>query len=227
MGGIAYSRMHQEVPHLLDEMQDAAKRIKRIVDDLKHFSRKSDADSKELVNVNDVVKTSLRLAEHSLRRSAIHCAVHYAEPIPLISGNAQRLEQVIVNLILNAAQAIEASLREESAMVVEPPAYGSSYSPGLHQTGKGISIATVYDHEAGVVLIKVHDDGVGIPPEHLSRLTDPFFTTKRDTGGTGLGLAISAEIVREHGGTIGFTSVPDMGATVVVTLPTAVMEVRT
>jgi len=72
----------------------------------------------------------------------------------------------------------------------------------------------------------VHDDGVGIPPEHLFRLTDPFFTTKRDTGGTGLGLAISAEIIKEHGGTIHFESFPNEGATVIVKLPTSVVETR-
>lgn len=227
MGGLAYSRMRHEVPHLLDEMQDAAKRIKRIVDDLKHFSRKSDADSKEMVNVNDVVRTSLRLAEHSLRRSAIRCNVHYTEPLPQINGNAQRLEQVIVNLILNAAQAIEASSRAKPAVALESPADGRKSSPDNPHTDKGIFVVTAYDHEAGTVAVKVHDDGIGIPPEHLPRLTDPFFTTKRDTGGTGLGLAISAQIIREHGGTISFESLPHMGATVVVTLPVAAVEVHT
>jgi polar amino acid transport system substrate-binding protein len=216
--------MHWEVPHLLDEMQDAAKRIKRIVDDLRHFSRKSDADSKEIVNVNDVVRTSLRLAEHSLRRSEIRCTVQYADPIPLINGNAQRLEQVIVNLILNAAQAIEADGRVKPKATVHPHANGTSDS---RDGDKGIFVVTVCDQEAGTVVVKVHDDGIGIPPEHLPRLTDPFFTTKRDTGGTGLGLAISAEIIREHGGTISFESMPHMGATVIVTLPAAAVEVRT
>jgi len=227
MGGLAYSRMCREVPQLLDEMQDAAKRIKRMVDDLKHFSKKSDADFKELVDVNNVVRTSLRLVEHSLRRSAIHCTVHYAEPIPLITGNSHRLEQVIVNLLLNAAQAIESSSsRDKPDMIYKPLVNVVSSSKGIPNAEKGILISTMFDQATGTVVVKVHDDGVGIPPEHLHRLTDPFFTTKRDTGGTGLGLAISTEIIKEHGGSIHFESLSNEGATVIVRLPTAAVEVR-
>jgi len=148
MGGLAYSRMRREVPQLLDEMQDAAKRIKRMVDDLKHFSKKSDADFKELVDVNNVVRTSLRLVEHSLRRSAIHCTVHYAEPIPLITGNSHRLEQVIVNLLLNAAQAIESSSsRDTPDMIYKPLVNIVSSFKGSPNAEKGIFIATMYDQE--------------------------------------------------------------------------------
>jgi polar amino acid transport system substrate-binding protein len=71
---------------------------------------------------------------------------------------------------------------------------------------------------AGVQLV-VEDEGVGIPEDHLPRLTDPFFTTKRDSGGTGLGLSVSAGIVKEHGGTLEFRSRPRAGTTVVLTLP--------
>jgi polar amino acid transport system substrate-binding protein len=69
------------------------------------------------------------------------------------------------------------------------------------------------------VLLAVEDDGVGIPAENLSRLTDPFFTTKRESGGTGLGLSVSAGIVKEHGGSLQFSSRPGAGTTVVLSLP--------
>jgi polar amino acid transport system substrate-binding protein len=69
------------------------------------------------------------------------------------------------------------------------------------------------------VLFRLRDEGSGISPEHLSRLTDPFFTTKRDMGGTGLGLSVSAGIVKEHGGTLEFESPPGCGTTVTLTLP--------
>ncbi len=200
MGGLAYSRMRREIPHLLDEMQDAAKRIRRIVEDLKHFSRKSDADFSELVDLNNVVQTSLRLADNSVRTATNNYNVHYAEPLPKIKGNFHRLEQVVVNLILNACQSLEGP-------------------------DKGIFVSTLNDPDTGSVIVRVSDEGVGIPKEHLSRLTDPFFTTKRDSGGTGLGLAISAGIIREHGGTISFESAPGEGTTVTVKLPAAVPEV--
>jgi polar amino acid transport system substrate-binding protein len=196
MGGLPYSKMRNEVPFMVEEMQDAAKRIKRIVDDLKHFSRRSDASFDELVDLNKVVQTSLRLVDNPLRKATNHYNAHYVEPLPKVKGNFQRLEQVIVNLILNARQALE--------------------SPD-----KGILVSTMYDRTTGNVIVKVNDEGVGIPPEHLPRLTDPFFTTKRETGGTGLGLSISAGIIREHGGTIRFESQPGKGTTVIVTLPVA------
>ena len=202
IAGLTYSRMKRELPYLIDETQEAAKRIKRIVDDLKHFSRKSDADFRELVDVNNVVRTSLRLVDNSLRRSTKNYKVHYTEPLPKVKGNTHRLEQVIVNLILNSCQALDGP-------------------------GKGIFVSTVYDRERNSVLVQVQDEGVGIPPEHIPRLTDPFFTTKRDTGGTGLGLAISAEIIKDHGGAMLFDSPAGKGTTVKVILPSATGEVQT
>jgi polar amino acid transport system substrate-binding protein len=227
MGGLAYSRMYREVPFMLDEMQDAAKRIKRIVDDLKNFSRKSEADFTERVDLNDVVRTSLRLVDNSLRRSAIHSLVHYTEPLPIVKGNSQRLEQVVVNLILNACQAIESSDGKAGVKFNPLVDIVNAFEEVRESSGRGIFVTTAYDHKAGSVLVTVRDEGVGIPPEHLPRLTDPFFTTKRDAGGTGLGLAISAEIVREHGGMIRFESAPGEGTTVIVMLPSAASEART
>ncbi len=226
MGGLPYSRMRKELPQLLDEMQVAVKRIKRIVDDLKHFSRKNDSNSKELFDVNNVVRTSVRLLEHSLKSSAIHCAVYCTEPLPLIKGNPHRLEQVIVNLVLNAAQAVESANRQKPERTPQPSVDIMSSFPGLPFVDKGIFVMTSYEREVGTIIIRVHDDGIGIPPEHLNRVTDPFFTTKRDSGGTGLGLAISAGIVKEHGGTLSFNSKPGEGATVIIKLPVAEWEVQ-
>jgi polar amino acid transport system substrate-binding protein len=227
MGGLAYSRMYREVPFMLDEMQDAAKRIKRIVDDLKNFSRKSEADFTERVDLNTVVRTSLRLVDNSLRRSAIRSRVHSPEPLPIVKGNSQRLEQVVVNLILNACQAIESSDGGKGVKYEPLIDVVNAFEEVRESSGRGIFVTTAYDQKAGSVLVEVRDEGVGIPPEHLPRLTDPFFTTKRDAGGTGLGLAISAEIIREHGGMIRFESTPGEGTTVIVMLPSAASEVRT
>jgi polar amino acid transport system substrate-binding protein len=114
--------------------------------------------------------------------------------LPTIRGNAQRIEQVVINLILNACQAFD-----------DPE--------------KGIALATRYDHDKGLVICTCRDEGEGIAPEHLPRLTDPFFTTKREQGGTGLGLSVSATIVQQHGGTLEFNSSPGQGTTATLSLP--------
>jgi polar amino acid transport system substrate-binding protein len=116
-----------------------------------------------------------------------------------VQGNPQRIEQVVVNLLINSCQA-------------------------LPSPDHGIQIATSADHAEGVVRLTVQDEGVGIPPEFLNRLTDPFFTTKRESGGTGLGLSISAGIVQEHGGSLSFDSPPGCGATATLTIPTIPKE---
>jgi polar amino acid transport system substrate-binding protein len=194
LGGVPYSEMRAEIPRILDEMQDSSKRIKRIVNDLKDFARRDDAGKKELIDINDTVQTALRLVDPTIRSSTRHFTVNYAEALPEILGNGQRIEQVIVNLVLNACQA-------------------------LPDMGRGVSLSTSFDKREQSVVIQVTDEGIGIAEEHLQYLLDPFFTTKRDSGGTGLGLSVSAGIVKEHGGTLRFESAPDKGTTVTLSLP--------
>lgn len=201
VAGLPYSEMRTEMPQVLDEMQHASKRIKRIVEDLKHFSRRSDARYDEPVDVNEVVKTSVRLVDNTLRAATNRYTVYYSGNLPKIRGNFQRLEQVVVNLVLNACQS-------------------------LSSPDKAISVSTRLHAEAQSVVIEIADEGVGILPEHMAHMTEPFFTTKREAGGTGLGLAISDGIIREHGGTMQFESIPDVGTTVTVILPVAEPEVR-
>jgi signal transduction histidine kinase len=225
MGGLAYSRMRREIPVLLEEMQEAAKRIKRIVDDLKHFSKKSDAELKEQVDLNAVVRTSLRLIDNALKRSAIQCKVHYAPHLPPVKGNSHRLEQVIVNILLNACQAVASSRGETANSTYKPFVDIFTACEDVIETYDwSIFVTTDFDPGSGSVFITVRDKGTGIPPELIPRVTDPFFTTKRDTGGTGLGLAISDEIIREHGGSIRFESMPGEGAIVSIMLPATRME---
>ncbi len=194
LGGLPYSRMRNEVPHLLEEMQEGANRIKRIVEELKDFARHDTSAATEPVDFNAVVRTAVRLVESSLRSSTNRFEAHYAPALPSIRGNAQRIEQVVINLILNACQAL----------------------PNMEC---GIVLTTFHDQETGTVILKLSDEGLGIAPEHIARLTDPFFTTKRESGGTGLGLSVSATIVKEHSGTLEFDSTPGTGTTVTLTFP--------
>lgn len=193
-GGLPYSRMREEIPRSLDKLQDSGKRIKRIVDDLKDFARQGDSACSEIVDLNAVGQAAVRLVEPTIRKATARFSASYGEHLPPFRGNTQRIEQVLVNLILNACQA-------------------------LPDTSRAIELSTWHDPEQGLVLFRLRDEGSGISPENLARLTDPFFTTKRDMGGTGLGLSVSAGIVKEHGGTLEFASTTGSGTTVTLALP--------
>ncbi len=194
IGGVPYTEMRDEIPRIHDEMLEGAHRIKRIVNDLKDFARRDDTGDKGAMDFTAVVKTAIRLVDPTIRKATNSFTAACEEGLPQVWGNAQRIEQVVVNLLLNACQA-------------------------LPDTARKIALDIRHDREQGQVVLQLRDEGVGIDPEHLSRLTDPFFTTKRDSGGTGLGLSVSAGIVKEHGGTLTFESEVGKGTTVTLMLP--------
>ncbi|HSD19392.1 MAG TPA: transporter substrate-binding domain-containing protein [Anaeromyxobacter sp.] len=196
LAGLRYSQMREELPVMLDEMLEGARRIKRIVEDLKDFARREDSPRREPVDLNAIVRAAARLLDARIRKATRRFELTLDARLPPVRGNSQRIEQVVVNLVLNACEA-------------------------LPDPDRAIGISTEHDRDAAVARITVRDEGVGIAPKHLGRLTDPFFTTKRDQGGTGLGLSVSAAIVKEHGGTLEFRSPPGGGTTVVLTLPVA------
>jgi len=193
LGGLPYSRMRNEVPHMLGDMSAGAARIKRIVEDLKDYARQDTAARREPFDLNAVAQAAMRLVESPIRKATDRCSVQYSDDLPQVLGNAQRIEQVIVNLLINACQALPSPER-------------------------GIYLTTSFHEASGQVQLAIRDEGVGIPPEFMNRLTDPFFTTKRESGGTGLGLSISAGIVQEHGGSLSFDSPPGRGTTATLTL---------
>jgi polar amino acid transport system substrate-binding protein len=174
------------MPRMLAEALDASRRVKRIVEDLKDFARQGDPGLRDGVALDEVVQASIRLVDNLIRKSTAQFELDCAPGLPPVRGNPQRIEQVVVNLLVNACQA-------------------------LPDRERAIRVRTWHDEAGGDVWLEVRDEGVGIAREHLPRLTDPFFTTKRDSGGTGLGLAISAGIVKEHGGVLTFASEPGHG----------------
>jgi len=181
---------------MLDETLEAAGRIKRIVEELKDFARQDTAAVTAGIDFNTVVKAAVRLVDSSIRKATNNFRAEYDATLPAVRGNAQRIEQVVINLLLNACQALPET-----------------------ETNRGIFLATRCSDDGLSVVLTLTDDGVGIAPEHLSHLTDPFFTTKRESGGTGLGLSVSSGIVAEHGGSLDFDSAPGAGTTVTLTLP--------
>lgn len=194
LGWLNYSRMRTEIPELLNETIASAGRIKRIVEELKNFARQEDADFCDNIDLNRVAESAVRLVEPSLRKATDRFSARLADDLPAVRGNFQRIEQVVVNLLLNASQALGDSRGE-------------------------IVLETSRARSSGQVLLTVRDAGIGIDAKHLPHLMDPFFTTKREQGGTGLGLSVSAGIVKEHGGRLAFDSIPGLGTTVRLFLP--------
>jgi signal transduction histidine kinase len=196
VAGLPYSRLRSKMHVKLNEIQDGAKKIRRIVSDLKDFARRDESANTCLLDVNSIVQTAVRLVENIIHKSTANFSENYAYAIPKILGNAQRIEQVIVNLLLNACQA-------------------------LRNSDDAIFIRTKYDSGSKEVVVEIHDEGEGIAPENVQHLTDPFFTTKRESGGTGLGLSVSAGIVKEHLGSLEFRSTLEQGTTVTLRIPVA------
>ena len=194
LAGIEYSLMRDELPKMLDDMMSGSQRISRIVNDLRDFGRQENIELTEHVDLNQLVSTAYRLIEQTIRSYSDNVTLDYEDKLPSFLGSAQRIEQVIINLIVNAAQSLDS--REKS-----------------------IHIRTRFNRQTGQLVLEIKDQGCGIAIENLKRLEDPFFTTKRDQGGTGLGLSISSNIVSEHGGQLNFDSVLNTGTTVTLTLP--------
>ncbi|WP_239027525.1 transporter substrate-binding domain-containing protein [Geomonas diazotrophica] len=187
-GGLSYSRMREALPKLMQQMQEGSRRVKLIVEDLKDFARQQEPGQTAEFDLNETVQAALRLLANLVEKSTEHFSVSLGAGIPRLNGSAQRIEQVVVNLLVNACQALPSPER-------------------------GIELATWFDAEHRQVVMEVRDQGTGIAPEHLPHLTDPFFTTKRESGGTGLGLSVSSGIVKEHGGELSFSSAPGAGTT--------------
>jgi PAS domain S-box-containing protein len=194
LGGLPYSQMRGEFAQMFAETRSGAVRIQRIVKELRDFARQGPTHNVEPLCLDDVMLSAVALTRNAVQSSTRRFSLSLHGSLPLIEGNAQHLEQVAINLIMNGCQAL----------------------PG---TDRGLTVSTGYDEENQRVVIRVTDQGVGMTQDVMQHLTDPFFTTKRDTGGTGLGLAISARIVSEHGGSMTFDSTPGRGTVASVLLP--------
>ncbi|HEY5074874.1 MAG TPA: ATP-binding protein, partial [Pyrinomonadaceae bacterium] len=186
---------------LLLKVKRQADRATEIVNNLLNFSRTGSAAEFAAVDIHRVLNDTLQLLEPQLRRSQIEIVRDYAENLPQVHGNSVKLQQVFTNLILNARDSIA--------------------------NGNGrITLATRKGDDDGLLLIEVADSGVGIAPEDVAKIYDPFFTTKGVGRGTGLGLAVTYGIVQEHSGHISVSSTPGLGTQFRITLPTSDPRLR-
>jgi PAS domain S-box-containing protein len=170
-----------------------ARRAASIVQNLLSFARPSNLVSKRL-RIEDVLRGVTTTQELVLKPKNIDIAVAIESPLPAVQGDSKLLQQVFLNVIANAEQAILAAKPSGKITITIKP-----------QDGK--------------VAVTILDDGPGIPAANLGKIFDPFFTTRRTAGGTGLGLTICAAIVKEHGGTIEVQSAAGSGAEFTVLLP--------
>jgi PAS domain S-box-containing protein len=194
LGGLPYTEMCDTIPALVRDVHDGALRIESIIADLKDFVRPRVRGVHTVVPLNDAVQRALRLLAHLIKQHTDHFHVDLAQGLPSLRGDVQHVEQIVVNLLTNALEA-------------------------LPDRRHGVTVTTAFDTAERSVRLEVRDEGVGIPPEYLARLCDPFFTTKSESGGTGLGLAITSSLVRVHGGRLTFASEPGKGTCARVTFP--------
>ncbi len=176
----------------LNKIVIQANRCRDIIRGLLDFSRQIKPD-KTLCNINSVIDQCVSLVEHQALFHNVQITKHFSEDLPMVYVDPSQMQQVFMNMIINAAEAIEDSGQ--------------------------LSLETKFDQTEDLVEIDITDTGEGIPEENLDKLFDPFFTTKEVGKGTGLGLAISYGIIKEHEGTISVESELKKGTTFHIKLP--------
>ena len=176
-------------------------RVGRIVQDLLAFSRRSKPHQRTNVNFNAIVSTTVNLIGHKLKLMNVEMDLRLDEALPLIHCDASQMQQVLINLIMNGAEATQGR-----------PAAKVTVSSAVAPSGTDL-------------VLEIHDTGEGIRPEHIEKLFTPFFTTKGEGKGVGLGLAVVYGIVKDHNGDIDVESKPNVGTTFRVVLPIGSEEV--
>jgi PAS domain S-box-containing protein len=188
----------QNVKEDLQKIYEESQRTVRIVQNLLRFARQYKPE-KNLVDINELVGRTLELEAYKMRTSNVGLSTKLAADMPLILADYNQLQQVILNIITNARQAMAETKRKGTITV---------------------TTKTVEDY----VRISMADNGPGISPENMTRIFDPFFTTKPAGSGSGLGLSVCHGIIIEHGGNIYAESTPGKGTTFIIELPIATGE---
>ncbi len=193
IGGVPYTELSRIFPRLISGTLESSEMIKAIIENLKGFIRHS-ADTMDFdVDINDVVRRAVSLLESQVRKGVGRLELDLADDLPRVRGNPQKLIQVVVNLVANA---LEALTDDDQRVVV---------TSTLLSAGSRIALT-------------VTDQGRGMTEKEVNDSTQPFFTTKLESGGTGLGLTITRMLLDEHGASMDVDSTPEEGTTVTVTL---------
>lgn len=196
LGGLPYSEYREKKALLYQGIMDGSRRIEAIVSHLKDFASQDKQTSFISMQVNDIVEQGVQLIRSQIRKFTNSLQVDLAKQLPLVQGNPGQIEQVIINLLMNAAE----SLPDQTAAIV---------------------LSTSFDSEKKMVLIRVLDEGCGVASENIKSILQPFYTTKQESGGTGLGLSVSQSLLTQHGGILVIQSQPGKGTIATASLPMA------
>ncbi len=192
-------------------------KMSKIIDHLMDFSRRGQ-DERTVVDINRTVHDALAFVHQQLAKRGIAVIFELADKLTGVMANRTQIEQVFLNLILNARDALDGkqspTLRVRTRLMSRPEDIREAHAKAPKQIRTPIN-------RRGYVVIDFIDNGCGISPEHISRIFEPFFTTKPAGRGTGLGLSVSANIVRDHAGWISVESNPQAGASFSIFLPVA------
>lgn len=199
LAGIAWSRLRGQLNNLLDDSLDASLHIRDIVKELKDFVGGDVEQDTCAFSLETCFWQAHRFLDNTIKKCTDHFSVEIEPDLPLATGNPRKISQVIINLVINACQAL---------------------------TSRGQAIIVKIGADSRGVFFKVTDQGKGIGPDELPRICDPFFTTKRPDGGTGLGLSISAHIIKTFNGELDFVSNPGKGTTACFHLRPAMNETQ-
>ena len=189
---LKYDFFREHIMTLVEDMSHGSERIKGIVEGLRGFARKDEGLLVDNVDINTLIGATKRLVQNEVHKHG-EIELNLSEEVEPFPGNSQKIEQVMVNLIVNAAQAIPDDRK------------------GLIKVSSSM--------EEGMVVIEIEDNGKGMDEKTQKQIFDPFFTTKRAKGGTGLGLAISYRIIEEHGGNISVSSKQGVGTKFTIRIP--------
>jgi signal transduction histidine kinase len=193
--GIPYETARGMMDDLFNGITEGSRRIEKLLVTLRDFASGDEGALDQAVDLNAVVRSALVILANTVRKSTSRFLFRDATELPQVRGNYYQLEQVVINLVNNACQALTSPV-------------------------KAVRVETQRESD-GCVVLRVEDEGVGIPEGDLQRLMDPFFTTRRERGGSGLGLAMTSRIIQNHGGAIAFSSEVGRGTVVTVRLPAA------
>lgn len=194
LGGMGYSSNIDKITDAIKGIESGSHRIRSIVRNLSEYARRDSGEMGQWITLKSVIDHSMVFIENMIRKNTKNFTIQIPGNLPKIRGNAQQLEQVLVNLITNACQA-------------------------LTNKKQKIVLSANHDKKKNRVVITVSDQGKGISTDNLKHIFDPFFTTKRDYGGSGLGLSISYNIIKSHGGDLKIKSEDGVGTEARIILP--------
>lgn len=196
----------QESRSHLQKIVEQADRMAHIVEHVRKFSRQGEADEYQAIDLNEVVENGCGMLGAQFRSRGIELQVDAEKELPFVMGNVFSLEEVLINLLLNARDATEAASNGEEIRDM-PPIRVRTYRLNGTSPGK--------------VAMEVRDQGIGMPQDAVAQVFEAFYTTKGPEEGTGLGLSISKSIMDEHNGEISIESDVGVGTSVTVTMPAA------